>query len=257
MDHAPRKRQAAFRFYEELNDFLPADRQKRAFTYEFTGTPSVKDAIQAMGIPHTAVDLILADGVSVGFDARLTGGERIAVYPVFERLDISPLNHLRPAPLRESRFILDAHLGKLARHLRMLGFDAAYRNDFDDATIIEGARTEERSILTRDTGILKHGDVTHGYWVRATDPEMQLREVVEALSLRSQFEPFTRCLVCNAALENVAKEEIADRLPPSIRKNFDVFRRCAGCSRLYWRGSHYERMERLIASLEQDGTALL
>lgn len=132
----------------------------------------------------------------------------------------------------------------------MLGFDVVYRNDVDDAAIIDRARTEGRIILTRDTGILKHGDVTHGYWVRSTDPETQLREVVDALSLHSQFEPFSRCLVCNAVLEDVAKEEIADRLPTSIRTNFDVFRRCTGCGRLYWQGSHYERMERLIASLE-------
>ncbi len=249
MDHAPLERRAEFRFYEELNDFLPADRRKRSFTYLFHGTPAVKDAIEAIGVPHTEIDLILIDGVSVGFDKQLTGDERVAVYPVFERLDVTPLNHLRPRPLRETRFILDTHLGRLARYLRMLGLDAAYRNDFDDEMIIERARDEGRIILTRDRGILRHGEVTHGYWLRSTDSEEQLREVVEALDLWSAARPFSRCIVCNEELTAVEKEDVEDRIPPSVRAQFDEFSQCPCCRRVYWRGSHYDRMQRLIASL--------
>ena len=135
-DHSRPTRSAEFLFYEELNDFLPGEQRKVSFRHTFCGTPSVKDTVQAIGIPHTAIDLILVDGRSVDFAHRLRGGERVAVYPVFERLDISPVIRLRPKPLRDTRFILDVHLGKLARYLRMLGFDAAYDRDWDDETII-------------------------------------------------------------------------------------------------------------------------
>lgn len=249
MSHAPRQRQSDFRFYEELNDFLPPAKRKRAFTYTFSGTPSVKDAIEAIGVPHTAVDLILIDGESVGFDAQIKGGERVAVYPVFERFDIGPVVHLRPAPLRESRFVLDSHLGKLARYLRILGFDAASRNDLNDEAIVDRALNERRIIVTRDVGILKRSDVTHGYWVRSGDPETQLREVVDALDLRGQFAPFTRCLVCNTPLESVEKEAVADKLPPRVAGAFDTFKRCPSCDRLYWQGSHYDRMTQIVDNL--------
>ena len=181
--------QAEFRFYEELNDFLAPVLRKRAFSYAFNGTPSVKDAIEAIGVPHTEVDLVLVDGKSVDFTRRLAGGERVAVYPVFERLDISPVTRLRARPLRVTRFVLDVHLGKLARYLRLLGFDTCYRNDYDDDAIIGLARGESRIILTRDKGLLKHGAVTHGYWVRATVPRQQLAEIVRVFDLGRQRTP--------------------------------------------------------------------
>ena len=134
---------ALFRFYEELNDFLPAERRKVAFVHEFVGTPSVKDTIEAIGVPHTEIDLILVDGRSVGFGHRLAGGERVAVYPMFEGLDIAPVQRPRPRPLREPRFVLDVHLGTLARYLRLLGFDAIWRNDLDDQAIIDMAGREQ------------------------------------------------------------------------------------------------------------------
>lgn len=245
-EHAPRMRSATFRFYEELNDFLPPEQHKRAFAYTFTGTPAIKDAIEALGVPHTEVDLILMDGQSVGFDERLYGGERVAVYPVFERLDITSLTCLRPRPLRETTFILDVHLGKLARYLRLLGFDTRYRNDYDDATIVGLAQREQRIILTRDKGLLKHGAVTHGYWVRATAPREQLREVVRAFDLYGQTAPFTRCMKCNGLLKPVDKATVADRLPEGVRQDFEVFFQCRRCRQVYWRGSHYERMQALI-----------
>ena len=104
-------RDAEFRFYEELNDFLPPEKRKRSFAYMFEGTPSIKDAIEAVGVPHTEIDIILVDGRSVGFDHRLRGGERVAVYPMFEAIDVSPLVRLRPQPLRITRFVVDVHLG--------------------------------------------------------------------------------------------------------------------------------------------------
>jgi uncharacterized protein len=241
--------QAEFRFYEELNDFLAPALRKHAFTYAFNGTPSIKDAIEAIGVPHAEVDLVLVDGESVDFSRRLAGGERVAVYPVFERLDISPVTRLRARPLRLTRFVLDVHLGKLARYLRLLGFDTRYQNDYDDDAIIDLARGESRIILTRDVGLLKHSAVTHGYWVRATVPRQQLAEIVGAFDLIGSARPFSRCIRCNGELQPVPKGSIADRLPPRVRAHFDEFVQCSLCDAVYWPGSHYDRMRKMIGEL--------
>ena len=237
---------AEFRFYEELNDFLPPERRRIDFAYSVAGTRSVKDAIEAIGVPHTEVDLILVDGHSVGFERVLRGGERVAVYPVFERLDIAPLQHLRPRPLREPRFVLDTHLGKLARHLRMAGFDCLYRNDYRDSELITAALAEHRIILTRDKGLLKQRLVTHGYFVRRSNAEEQLREVVRALQLQSGLRPFTRCRECNSELREVPKAEVLARLPQKVRGAYERFQLCPGCGRIYWEGTHYARLRRLM-----------
>jgi uncharacterized protein with PIN domain len=245
-DVPPARNRATFRFYEELNDFLPAVRRKTAFEYEFDGTPSVKDAIEALGVPHTEVDLILVNGQSVDFRHLLRGGERVAVYPAFERLDIAGLTRLRPAPLRDPRFVLDVHLGRLARYLRLAGFDASYANDYDDAAVVRIALAERRIILTRDVGILKQRAVTHGYWVRNTAPRAQLHEVVSALDLGGRIHPFTRCMQCNGVLRDASRDEIVDRVPAGVAREHDRFRVCGNCDRVYWRGSHYDRLVRLL-----------
>lgn len=236
-----------FRFYEELNDFLAPALRKRAFAYTFNGTPAVKDAIEAIGVPHTEVDLVLIDGESVNFARRLRGGERVAVYPLFERFDIAPVTRLRARPLRQTRFVLDVHLGRLARYLRLLGFDTLYRNDYDDRAIIRLSVDEQRIILTRDKGLLKHGEVTRGYWLRNTAPLEQLREIVDAFDLRRDVRPFTRCVQCNGELENVDKQQALDRVPPRVAEIFDEFARCRGCGRMYWPGSHYDRMREIVS----------
>jgi uncharacterized protein with PIN domain len=249
-DHPRPTRSAEFRFYEELNDFLPEEQRKVSFRHTFCGTPSVKDTVQAIGIPHTAIDLILVDGRPVDFTHRLRGGERIAVYPVFERLDISPLIRLRPKPLRDTRFILDVHLGKLARHLRMLGFDGAYNQDWDDETIIDLSLEQKRIILTRDIGILKQSRVTHAYCLRHHQPLEQLKEVLLSLDLLRQLHPFTRCLDCNGKIQPVAKNEISARLNAEIFTRFEAFWQCRDCRKIYWQGSHYNRMLKRIRKLE-------
>jgi len=148
-------------------------------------------------VPHTEIDLILVDGRSVRFDRRLRGGERIAVYPEFERFDISPLHRLRPKPLREPRFVADVHLGTLARFLRLLGFDTRYGNGLDDAELAAITSREKRILLTRDVGLLKRKAVVRGQWLRSHDPEQQVMEIVEALHLKRLLRPFTRCMACN------------------------------------------------------------
>ena len=243
---------ARFRFYAELNDFLPPGRRGVEFAHEFHGGPSVKDVIESLGVPHTEVDLVLADGESVDFSWILREGARVSVYPVFESIDIAPLARVRPAPLREVRLVLDVHLGRLARYLRMLGFDARWRNDERDEEIARVASAEHRIVLTRDAGLLKRRIVTHGYRVREADPRRQLAEVSHRLDLFGSIAPFRRCLCCNALLETVRKEDIAGELPPRVRERHDAFRRCPSCRRVYWAGTHHQRMERLIADLLAD-----
>jgi uncharacterized protein len=251
-NHSAPTRIAEFRFYEELNDFLPATQRKQAFLHTFTGTPSVKDTIEAIGVPHTEVDLVLVNGVSVGFERRLFGGERIAVYPMFERFDISSLIRLRARPLRRTRFILDVHLGKLARYLRLLGFDTLYRNDYHDATLVVLSVNDRRILLTRDIGLLKNGALTHGYWLRATRPRAQLDEVMRVFDLGRGIAPFTRCLECNGELRRVGRETVQGRVPPRIYACFSDFVECVECGKLYWEGSHYARMRSMVDGLRSE-----
>jgi hypothetical protein len=241
---------ARFRFYEELNDFLPPDRQKVDFDHTFKNRASIKDMIESLGVPHTEVDLILVQGCSVDFSYIVQDGDRISVYPVFESLDISPLTALHPRPLRVSRFVLDTHLGRLARYLRMLGFDTLYRNDYTDAELARTSSAEGRILLTRDRGLLKRRIITHGYFVRETQPRRQLREILERLDLRGASRPFRRCTACNGLLAPVAKDRILARLKPDTRRHFNEFWICAGCSRIYWKGSHYEHMREFLHRLD-------
>jgi len=234
------------RFYEELNDFLPEERRKRAFAVEVDRARSVKDAIESAGVPHTEVDLVIVDGRSVDFAHLLRGGERVAVYPMFEALDIAPLVRLRPRPMRDPRFVADTHLGKLARHLRMAGFDTLYGTDWDDDRIVAISLGERRTILTRDRGMLRRREVERGYCVRAVESEAQLGEVVAALQLEGLIAPFTRCRECNTPLEDVPREAVLDRLPPRVRELYDRFKRCPTCRRVYWEGSHFRRMEGVL-----------
>jgi len=237
---------ACFRFYEELNDFLPVDRRKQSFVYRFKGNPSVKDAIEAIGVPHTEVDLIVANGEAVSFEYHLKEGDRIAVYPVFESLDISPIVRLREKPLRQTAFILDVHLGKLARLLRMLGFDALYRNDFQDEEIIKIALEEKRIILTRDRGLLKNGAVTHGYCIRSSDALIQAKEVLQRFNLFSQVNPFHKCIACNGEIISIEKQAVLSKIPAGARKYYHKFYQCLKCKKIYWQGSHYQRLQEKV-----------
>ena len=241
--------QVTIRFYEELNDFLPPDKRKRDFLQPLNHPGSVKDFIENIGVPHTEIDLILVNGTSVDFSYQVRDGDRISVYPVFESLDITHATRLRPVPLRETRFVLDQHLGKLAHYLRMLGFDSLYRNDYDDPELAAISVRDERILLTCDRQLLMRREVTRGYFVRERDPESQLREVVDRLDLHDAFNPFTRCMQCNGLIEPVDRETIMSELPPRTCDEFDEFRRCTQCGRLYWKGSHYDRMQELIARL--------
>lgn len=237
-----KEHEAQFRFYEELNDFLSPDQRKKTVTYRFNGHPAIKDSIEAQGVPHTEVDLITVNGKSVGFDYQLQPGDRAAVYPVFESLDITPLVRLRSEPLRRTAFVLDVHLGKLARILRLLGFDALYRNDFDDAEIIRISLDEHRIILTRDRPMLFNKVITHAHWLHSTDAEKQASEVLQRFDLFDQVRMFHRCAVCNGLIQSVEKADILDQLEPLTREYYDCFFQCPDCEKIYWRGSHCDRI---------------
>lgn len=238
---------AEFRVYEELNDFLPPKHRKKSFLHHFSKNPAIKDVIESLGIPHTEVDLILVNNQSVDFSYPLQNGDRVAVYPVFELLDITPIMHLRPKPLRKPKFILDVHLGKLAHYLRLLGFDTAYQKQLSDQEIIEIALQEKRIILTRDIGLLKNKRITHGHWMRATNPNNQVKEVLQKFDLYKKTDAFTRCLECNNLLTSIEKEKVKNRLDSKTRAYFDKFYCCSQCNKIYWEGSHYDKMKNLIA----------
>lgn len=237
------------RFYEELNDFLPVNRRKKLFGFSFSGNQSVKEIIGMLGVPHSEVDLILVNGEAVGFDFRPHDQDRISVYPVFESIDIAPMNRLRPIPLRKIKFILDVHLGRLAKYLRICGFDCYYKN-LDDLDIILQSLKENRIILTKDKGLLKNKNVTHGYWVRGQQPRAQLLEVITRFDLFKRIKFLTRCLLCNNKLDKVPKDQVTHLIPTKTGTFYEDFYICGHCSKVYWQGSHYENMNELIKYLE-------
>jgi len=245
-------KEAGFRFYAELNDFLKPPDRFHQISLQFKGRQTVKHLVESLGVPHPEIDLILANGQSVGFDYLVADGDRVAVYPVFECMDITHANRLRPAPLRVTRFILDGHLGRLAAYLRMLGFDTDYQNDRADANLAALSFKEGRILLTRDHGLLKRKQVTRGYCLRSTDPYQQLCEVVGRFDLLENFASFTRCMACNGILEPVKKADILHLLKPRTRQYYGHFKQCDKCGKVYWKGSHHERMQSLIERLKSD-----
>lgn len=235
---------AHFRFYANLRYFL--SRGNDQGDYLFHGEPSIKDAIEALGVPHPEVDLILVDGVPVNFDYHLQAGDRVSVYPLFRSLELPPSTRLRAPSPDPPQFVLDIHLGRLAAYLRLLGFDALYRNDYQDDQLAEIASKQNRILLTRDRGLLKRSEVCYGYCLRSSQPREQVMEVLQRFRLGADIRPFTRCMRCNDMLAPVGKVEVEQMLPDSVREQHQDFRRCRGCGQVYWRGSHYDRLNAFI-----------
>jgi hypothetical protein len=244
-------RRATFRFYGELNDFLAPGRRGRELPYRFDGTPSVKDAIEAQRVVHPEVALIVAGGELVGFEHHLRDGERVAVYPAFKTLAVSSPVALRAPPERPCRFAVDVNLGKLARWLRLLGFDTAWRNDFTDPELARLAADERRILLTRDRRLLHYRQISHGRWIRAVDPERQVAEVLRHFRLADAVAPFRRCLICNGTVHPVPKQRILHAIPPKTRRYYDEFHQCERCGRIYWKGPHFRRLEATLARLRR------
>jgi len=249
MEVVSKPHQVSIRFYEELNDFLPQDVRKREFTQALKKERSIKDLIESIGVPHTEIDLIIVGGESVDFNYLVKDGDCISVYPVFESLDISPLNHCQPKPLRDTRFILDAHLGRLAAYLRMLGFDTLYQNDYDDPELAETSADEHRILLTCDRRLLMRKQITHGYFVRERQPKLQILEILDRFDLYNSLQPFTRCMHCNGITKLVDKQKIISQLLTRTKKYYDEFFQCQSCKKIYWQGSHYLRMKKMIEQI--------
>jgi uncharacterized protein len=243
---------ASFRFYEELNDFLAPDRRYREFQVRCAREATVKHMIEACGVPHTEVELVLVNGESSGFDRLLCDGDRVSVYPTFEAFDITPLLRVREHPLRHTHFVADAHLGGLARLLRLTGFDTLYDNHFADDTIEAIAASDGRIVLTRDRELLKRRAITHGCYVHELKPERQLHEIFDRLDLAGAARPFTLCLECNAPLHAIDKALVEHRLPPSVRERHERFSTCDVCRRVFWEGSHWVKMHDLVGRLLGD-----
>jgi hypothetical protein len=237
------------RFYGPLNQCLRPDDRQRTLSKPLCHGATVKHVIEAAGVPHTEAALVLSDSVPVTLNHPLQGGERIAVYPKFHSLDVSALSSVQPALPEAPRFILDVHLGKLAGYLRMLGFDTLYSNNASDQELAEIAEKEGRILLTFDRGLLKRRQVTIGGLVFSRAAKTQLEEVMARFELWDKVQPLTRCMACNGLLEEVDKAEILDKLPARVAEDFDEFSQCRGCGRVYWEGSHFDRMQALIQTI--------
>lgn len=241
--------EAIFRFYAELNDFLPPDKRQRTVIVPLQEPVSVKHLIEAIGVPHPEVELILHNEVPVDFSSIVTDGDRVAVYPLFHRLEMADRPALRPRPPTPIAFILDGHLGQLAVYLRMLGFDTLYRNDYDDPELAQVAHDENRILLTRDRRLLMRKLVVHGYCLRHTAPRQQLLEILGRFGLRPHIQPWKRCIRCNGELVATDKAAIVDRLQPKTRLYYNEFQICQSCHQIYWQGSHFRRMQPFIEEI--------
>lgn len=228
---------------------MPKNKQKRDFEVSFSGRRSIKDLIESLGVPHVEVDLILVNGTSVGFDYIVQDGDRISVYPMFEMFDISKVTKLRPKPLREVRFVLDVHLRKLARYLRLFGFDVLFDEKLDDAALAQISANQRRILLTRDRGLLKRKIVERGLVVRNTDPKKQLVEILTRLNLWRLCKPFSRCIECNGAICKI-DASIADlQIPSGVRCWCNEYFHCMQCGKIYWKGSHYEKLVVFVSKI--------
>lgn len=232
---------AVFRFYAELNDFLPPDWRGRDFERPVAASQSVKHVIEALGVPHTEIGLLLVGGKVAGFDTRLRPGDRVALLPALRRLI--------PPGGETPRFAADAHLGRLARYLRFAGFDTLWDNGWEDALLAATAGDDGRIVLTHDRALLMHKAVSAGFFVRDRNPLAQLADVAHRYALDLAANRTARCLECNDVLMPVEKREVEARLLEGTRAAFDAFWQCAGCRRVFWRGSHWKRMQQAIAGV--------
>ena len=231
---------AYFSLLGRLQDFLKRDQRGKKISLEFRGRQSIKHVVESLGVPHPEIGVIQVNGQEASLGTITQDSDQVEVYPVSNGCPVEP------------RFLLDGHLGRLVAYLRMLGFDCLYRNNYDDDQLAEIAQRENRILLSRDRRLLMRKTVTYGYCLRSLDSLEQLNEVIERFDLRSRFAPFHRCLRCNHALEPVAKEVVLDRLEPLTRLYFDDFQICPACGQIYWKGSHYEKMQKLVEEISKN-----
>jgi uncharacterized protein len=231
---------AWFEFLPDLNHFLSQDRRDGVFLYTFSERQTVKHLVEAAGVPHTEVGRVLVNSQPVDWSYQVQSGDRLQILPAAAATDDISGEH---------RFVADNHLGRLAAYLRMLGFDVLYQNNFEDSELAEIAWQQERILLTRDRRLLMRSVVRWGYCLRSLDSHQQLDEVVRRFDLAEKIAPFRRCLRCNGALHPVSKEAVLDQLETLTRQYYHEFHHCPSCGQVYWKGSHFEQMQKIIAGL--------
>jgi len=214
--------------------------------HNFERRASIKDVIESLGIPHPIIAKLMVNGREVDFDYILHHGDAIEAFPLTPPINPSIPTILRPQALDRIAFVVDVNAGKLAMFLRMLGFDTVYNNDLRDARLAEIAAVEKRILLTRDTSLLKRKIVGHGYLLREEDPIRQLVEVIRLYDLSGKIKPLSRCMPCNGLLVPIDKGAIIERLEPLTKKYYHTFRICEQCGKLYWPGSHHEKIVSFI-----------
>jgi len=242
----PEIKEVIFSFHGDFRRFLSNDRQKKGFTYSLKGRPTIKDTIEALGVPHTEVDAILVNDEPVDFHYQSRDKDRVSVYFDAAQARRPNIIKLKPKIPSKPKFICDVHLGKLCRYLRLCGFDTLYDKCTSDQQMIRVGAQEKRILLTRDIGLLKNKRIYFGYFVRHIDPQKRIKEVVRQFRLRDKISPFKICTKCNGRLKRAAKKGILDQLPPKVKKYYQVFHRCSKCAKVYWKGSHYERLQEVI-----------
>jgi uncharacterized protein len=234
-------------FHGDLPFFLGSKRRREIIERGLAEKTSVKDVIESCGVPHPEVDLILINGQPVDFYHTLRADVDIDVYPVGFLSTFFTDKRLQVAHF--TRFLADGHLGRLSRNLRLLGLDVAYLNAAEDRQLLEVMKRENRALLTRDRRLLMHAIVQNGYYPRSQYATEQAIEVIRRFDLLRSIVPFTRCLRCNASLENVGKAEIIEKLEPLTKIYYEEFRRCSGCGQIYWPGSHFSKLQKRIKEL--------
>jgi hypothetical protein len=235
------------RFHGDLNAFLGSKAGDSVIERRLAEKTSIKDIIESCGVPHPEVDLILVDEQTVGFDHTLANDAKVDVFTVENHGMDCTEERLQTTGM--TRFVADGHLGGLTRNLRLLGFDVAYRQNADDRQLLEVMTRENRALLTRDRRLLMHGIVRHGYWPRSQNTDEQTIEVVRRFDLSELIAPFTRCLRCNAPLEEATKADIIAKLEPLTKIYYDDFRRCPDCKQIYWSGSHFPKLQKRIEEI--------
>jgi len=228
---------AYFFFFGRLNDFLSQDQREQTITVDFRGRQSIKHLAESLGVPHPEIGRVQVNGQDEPLNVITKDQDHVEIHPIADGYPKDP------------RFVLDIHLGRLTAYLRMLGFDCLYRNDYDDDQLSATAKEERRILLSRDRRLLMRKSVAEGYCPRSLDSLEQISEIVQRFDLAHRVIPFHRCLRCNHILEPVSKDEVLDRLEPLTKQYFDEFHICRACGQVYWKGSHYERMEKLVEEI--------
>jgi len=219
----------------ELRPFLRPGRRGGPMAVAVDGTSSLGHVVQSLGVPLTEVGRLLVNGEPAAPGYRPAGGDVVAVEAV-----------PRPQQLASARFVLDVHLGALARRLRLAGLDATYANDSGDDALIEQANADRRVLLTQDRGLLRRRVLWLGAYVRGARPDDQFRDVLDRF--KPPLAPWTRCPACNGPLSPVAKAAVAPQLLPGTRRTYQTFSRCRTCGQVYWHGAHSKRLEQIIDS---------